>query len=56
LIKNILNLNFIYTHGYAYAIVFNEIYFDDDLKFPKYKLLTLYIVLMHVIEYYLYVN
>jgi len=31
-------------------------YFKWELKFLKYKLLTLYILLMQVIEYYFYVN
>jgi hypothetical protein len=30
--------------------------FDENLNIPKNKLLTLYILLMHVIEYYFYVN
>jgi hypothetical protein len=30
--------------------------FNENLKIPKDKLLTLYILLIHVIEYYFYVN
>jgi hypothetical protein len=39
-------------------VMYNEIFFmkfvsNENLKFPKDKLLALYILLMHVIEYYI---
>jgi hypothetical protein len=38
------------------AIFFVKFIFNENSKIPKYKLLTLYILLMHVIEYYFYLN
>jgi hypothetical protein len=38
------------------AIFFVKFIFNENFKIPKDKLLTLYILLMHVIEYYFYVN
>jgi hypothetical protein len=37
-------------------IFFCKFYFNDNLKIPKDKILTLYILLMHVVECYFYVN
>jgi hypothetical protein len=42
-------------------VMYNECFFvkfvfNGNKKTPKDKLLTLYILLMHVIEYYFYVN
>jgi len=34
------------------AICFDELIFNSNLKIQKDKLLTFYILLMHVIEYY----
>jgi hypothetical protein len=41
----------IYNAIFSIKFIFNELN-----CFPKYKLFTLYILLMHVIEYYFYVN
>jgi len=38
------------------AICFVKFIFNENSKIPKYKLLMLYILLMHVIEYYFYLN
>jgi hypothetical protein len=38
------------------AIFFVNFIFNENQNFPKEKLLTLYILLVHLIEYYLYVN
>jgi hypothetical protein len=38
------------------AKFFVKFNFNENLKIPKDKLLTVYILLMHVIEYYFYVN
>ncbi len=38
------------------AIPFVNFYLIENLKIPKDRLLMLYILLMHVIEYYFYVN
>jgi len=55
--KNILNLNYIYKPMLMYnGFFFMNFIFNENLKIPKDKLLTLYILLMHVIEYYFYVN
>jgi hypothetical protein len=35
---------------------FSKSFCNENLKIPKDKLLMLYILLMHVIEYYFYVN
>jgi hypothetical protein len=32
--------------------MYNVIFSNENFKIPKYKLLTLYISLIHVIEYY----
>jgi hypothetical protein len=38
------------------AIFFMNLILNENLKNPKDKLLTLYILLLHVIEYYFYVD
>jgi hypothetical protein len=38
------------------ANFFVKFIFNENSKIPKYKLLMLYILLVHVIEYYFYVN
>jgi len=38
------------------AIFFVKFIFDKNLKIPKDKLLTLYILSIHVNEYYFYLN
>jgi hypothetical protein len=38
------------------VIFFVNFIFNENLKFPKDNLLTLYILLVYVIEYYFYVN
>jgi hypothetical protein len=38
------------------ANFFVNFIFNENFNFSKYKLLMLYIILMHVIEYYFYVN
>jgi hypothetical protein len=40
-----------------YSVIFlMNFNFNENFKIPKGKLLTLYILLMHVFEYYFYVN
>jgi len=38
------------------VIFFVNFIFNENLKIPKDNLLMLYILFMHVIEYYFYVN
>ncbi len=57
MIKKYVRLKlYIYKPMVMYNASFVKTNWNDNLKIPKDKLLTLYILLMHLIEYYFYVN